>query len=205
MKLVALSVLALAGAAHGQVLFEDFEGGVPPAGWSYADYEAGGSAHAWTVNTATGEGNYTNGSGLAAMSDSDSNPGEYNHALITPAISLLNGPSSLSYTSNYQNFALLDFANTDISTDGGATWTTLLSWNSDMGTFYGTPGVDVVLDISAYAGQTVHIRFHHYNPNASDWDWYWQVDNVRVDSVPAPASAVLLGLGAVLAGRRRRA
>lgn len=198
------ALVAAAGSANAVVVFsEDFNsGGI--GSFSYEDYQPGGSAFQWAGNADSGEANYTGGSGNAATSNSDANPGEYDHAIISPKINLGTG-SELSYLSNYQNFAFLDFADVDISNDGGATWNTLLSWNEDHGTFFGTPGESVLLDLGAYDNQTVQIRFRHYNPNADDFDWYWMVDDVSVTAIPAPGAMALLGLGGLCAARRRRA
>jgi hypothetical protein len=206
-SLVAL--VATAGTAGaGTVFFEDFgNGGIGQ--FSYEDYQDGGSAFEWAGNADSDDGNYTGGTGNAATSNSDfSGGGEYDHAIVSPPIDLGNYlNSSLSYLANYQNFALLDFANTDISTDGGQSWKNLVSWNEDHGGFYETPGETVNLDLSAYDGQTIQLRFHHFNPNADDFDWYFQVDDVVVegDLIPAPGAAALLGLGALCATRRRKA
>ncbi|HNS03001.1 MAG TPA: S8 family serine peptidase, partial [Anaerolineae bacterium] len=159
---------------------EDFSGGVPPTGWSVQTNEPNGPQ--WTTIALSGEtGNYTNGAGEAASVSSDAfGPAEMDTSLVTPAFDLTGfGTASLSYTANYQNFAGLDFLDVDISTDNGVTWTTLLSWNEDHGTFGSAPGVDVNLDLSAYAGQSgLKLRYRYYDPNSGDWNWYAQVDNV---------------------------
>lgn len=205
---LSISLFALAATAGtagaGTVFFEDFENG-HIGQFTYQDYQPGGSAFIWDGNGATNEGNYTGASGSCAMSNSDAQAGDYDHAIVSPTISL--GTNSvLSYQTNYQNFANFDYADTDISVDGGASWKTLLSWNEDHGGFYQSPGESVSLDLSAYDGQKVQIRFHHYDPEQGDNDWYWQVDDVRVSGdVPAPGAAALLGIGGLCAARRRRA
>lgn len=209
MRNLSISLFALAAAAGmanaGTVFFEDFENG-HIGQFSYEDYQKGGSAFKWDGNGQTKQGNYTDASGSCAMSNSDFTPGEYDHAIVSPTI-LLGTNSILEYRTNYQNFANSDFANTDISVDGGQNWKTLLSWNDDHGGFYSTPGEGVKLDLSAFDGMKVNIRFHHYDPDQGDSDWYWQVDDVRVsaDDIPAPGAAALLGLGGLVAARRRRA
>ncbi|MEP0774761.1 MAG: immune inhibitor A, partial [Acidobacteriota bacterium] len=165
-------------ACNGPV--EEFELGVPPVGWSVMTNEPSGPQ--WTTLAGCGEaGNYTNGSGGVACVSSDLfGQAEMDTSLVTPAFSLAGFTSaSLTYTANYQNFANLDFLDVDISTDGGTTWTNLLSWNEDHGAFRATPGEDVVINLSAYAGQSgLRLRFRYHDPNTGDYNWYAQVDNV---------------------------
>jgi len=161
---------------------EDFEDGVPPAGWLVQTNEPSGPQ--WTTIAGCGEaGNFTNGTGEAACVSSDIfGAAEMDTSLVTPMFSLAGfGAASLSYTANYQNFANLDFLDVDISADGGATWATLLSWNEDHGAFRAQPGEDVTIDLSAYAGQSgLMLRYRYYDPNTGDWNWYAQVDNVAL-------------------------
>ena len=61
--------------------------------------------------------------------------------LRTPVFSLVGySEATFSYLANYQNFSGIDRLNFDISADGGVTWTTLTTWNSDQGAFQSTPG-----------------------------------------------------------------
>ena len=203
MKVCAVAAVAmLAGSAYGAVILsEDFEGAWPPAGWSVVDNA--GTGVAWNTATFWGASNYTNGSGEAAMVDSDAfGTAEFDTELWTPVLDLTGAPSGdLTFTANYQNFANEDFFDVDYSTDGGATWTNLMSWNEDHGGFRAPPGEDVSLTIPG-GGMTI-VRFYYYDPATSDWEWYIQIDDVLVDAIPAPSTLALLGLGG-LAIRRRR-
>ncbi len=209
---LAAAMLASSAANGAVILSEDFEGGIP-GDWTTVDAEGNGVG--WDTNTFWGEGNYTNGSGLAAMVCSDCfGTAEYDASLISSTFSLAGfSDAQLSYTVNYQNFAFLDFLDVDISLDGGASWLTLLSWNEDHGTFFDAPGEDVILDLDAFLGETsVNLRWRHYDPNTGDFDWYAQVDDILVEGtpdavdVPAPAALGLFGLGmmGLIAGRRRK-
>ena len=159
---------------------EGFEDGVPPTGWTVETAEPSGPQ--WTTIALSGEeGNYTNGSGEAATVSSDRFDGaEFDTSLVTPAFDLTGfTTASVEYTANYQNLANYDYLDVDISTDGGATWTTLLSWNNDYGAFRAQPGEDVSIDLSAYAGQSgLMLRWRYYDPHTGDWNWYAQIDDV---------------------------
>lgn len=181
-------------ATMATVLGENFDGTFPPTGWTVVDNAPGGPV--WGDLAGCGEsGNFTNGSGGTACVSSDQfGSGEFDTELRTPAIdfSSITAPAALTFTANYQNYASLDFFNVDVSTDGGASWANLLSWNEDHGSFRAPPGVDVNLDISAYAGQSdVRFRFHYFDPNSGDWDWYAQVDNVDISGTVAVATTDL--------------
>lgn len=156
-----------------------FDGGIP-SGWTVTDNY--GSGLVWSNIAGSGESsNYTGGSGDAASVSSDifgtagfdtelrSNPFDLSAAT----------SASLSYVANYQNFLNFDFLDVDISTDGGATWDNLLSWNEDHGAHRSTPGEAVNIDLTPYVGMSdLILRWRYYDPDDFAWDWYAQVDNV---------------------------
>jgi hypothetical protein len=167
---------------------EGFESGIPPS-WQVVDNAGNGVV--WGSLADCGEaGNYTNGSGDVACASSDiAGTVEFDTELRTPVFSLDGvATAQLSYTANYQNLAGSDFLDLDISSDGGSTWSPLLSWNEDHGAFRAQPGEDVAYDLSAYLGMSnLMLRWHYYDPNSGDWDWYAQVDDVALAcSVQAP-------------------
>jgi hypothetical protein len=172
----------------------DFETGIPP-GWQVIDNEGFGVV--WTDIAGSGElGNYTGAAGDAATASSDRyGPAEFDTELRSTSFDL-NGwlPSddiALNFLANYQNFAALDFLDLDISTDDGATWTNLLSWNEDHGGFRELPGEAVSIDLSPYGGMGgLKLRWHYYDPNYGDYDWYAQIDAVGLNCVPAPVIEV---------------
>ncbi len=159
---------------------EGFEDGVPPAGWTIETTEPDGPQ--WTTIAGSGEyGNYTNGSGEAASVSSDLfGDAAYDTSLVTPAFDLTGfTTASVEYTANYRNYDGYDHLDVDISTDGGTTWTTLLSWNEDHGSFISPPGEDVSIDLSAYAGQSgLKLRWRYYDLDEDAWDYYAQIDDV---------------------------
>lgn len=168
----------------------DFDTGIP-SGWQVIDNEGFGVV--WTTIAGSGEnGNYTGGAGDAATASSDqAGAVQYDTELRTTPFDLSGWLSSdeitLNYLANYQNFAFRDYLDLDISADGGATWTTLLSWNEDHGGFRRTPGAAVSIDLSPFAGMSgLKLRWHYYDPTTSDNDWYAQVDNAALNCTPHP-------------------
>jgi subtilisin-like proprotein convertase family protein len=183
---------------------EDFEGGVPPLGWSVVN-NAGGPT--WGNIAACGPngdgGNWTGGAGDAAcISASTLTAGAYDAELRTPVFSLVGySEATFSYLANYQNFSGIDRLNFDISADGGVTWTTLTSWNSDQGAFQSTPGVFPTVDLADYLGMSnLMLRWHYFWNDPAALGWYAQVDEAEFKCVQGPPTAVTLdGLSAAQA------
>ena len=158
-----------------------FDNGLPGS-WAVTDNT--GLGLVWSNIAGSGEsGNYTGGGGDAASVSSDRyGRADFDTELITNSFSLADTTSaSVDYLVNYQNFAAFDFLDVDVSTDGGGTWSNLLSWNEDHGGFRGLPGIPVSLNLAAYLGASdVRLRWRYYDPTTFDWDWYAQVDNVAL-------------------------
>jgi 3D (Asp-Asp-Asp) domain-containing protein len=175
---------------------EDFENGVAPWGWTVIDNAAGGPV--WTDIAGCGElGNYAGGTGDAAcMSPGNLVENPYDSELRSPVFSLVGyATATLDYLANYHNWAGIDRLNFDISADGGVTWATLRSWNSDHGAFQSTPGEHVTVDLSAYAGQpNLMVRWHYFWPSnvPGGLGFYAQVDNARFKCFEPPPTAVSL-------------
>ena len=158
----------------GTLLSEGFESW-PPAGWNIVN---NGGDCTWESTTTTGRTNYAGGDGEAADADSDwcGDGTSMDTELQTPPMDLSTvGGAVLEFMASYNDVGGGDSFEVDISSDGGASWTNLLSWNEDHDA-YG-PGEVVSLDISPYLSSNVVIRFHYV---ASGWDWWAVVDQVRI-------------------------
>ena len=174
--------------AHGRgapLVSEDFEGGIP-AGWVITDNAPGTFTCIWGDLAHCGEaGNWTNGSGNCACISTDicGSGVELDSELITVAYDF-SGESELvlAFTANYINLVSTEFFDVDYTTDGGATWNNILSWNEDHGGFRSPPGEDVALDMSGADGAgAVQVRFYNYDTATNDWDWYAQVDDMVIE------------------------
>jgi len=168
---------------------QDFETW-PPAGWQFVDNISGGTGLDWQIDTFYGDSNYTNGGGHAADVNSDANSGvRYDAEMRSPVFDLSAiAVQTLDYRLNYQDISTStsgDFFDVDISTDGGATWTNLRHFTTDQGELYAGPGVADSINLAAYGVATaVQIRWHYYTGSTSPWDWYAQVDQVRLGGSP---------------------
>ena len=93
-------------------------------------------------------------------------------SLVTPSIDMTSLTSPVvGFKQDYRNLG--DFTDVDVSIDGGATWTTVLHQEDDA-----RGPREEVLQLPSAAGQAdVKIRFHQYE---SDFDWWWQIDDVSI-------------------------
>ena len=159
------------------LLTEDFNAGIP-VDWTITDDD--GSGLMWTTNDVWGDDNWTGGDGYCAEASSDTfGSSTYDTSLITPMLDLSGAATAtLDFDAAYQNISTDEFFDVDVSYDGGGSWTNLLSWNEDHGTFHATPGEHVTLTFAG-GSATTQIRFRYYDPTAS-WAWEAEVDNVVI-------------------------
>jgi subtilisin family serine protease len=162
-------------------LSEDFEGTFPPAGWEVIN---NGGACVWQRNDAWPRDNYAGGDGFSAAADSDlcGQGTTMNSELHTPVLNLSGATvASLDFVASYRHLGSSSFQ-VHISDDGGATWNTELTWNASVDPT--GPGAPVSIDLAPYIGSNnVIISFHYTAPS---WDWWAQVDQVRVLSDAGP-------------------
>ena len=158
-----------------------FDVGIPDV-WTVVDNI--GSPVVWSNILGSDEpGNYTGGDGDAATASSDrAGVAAFDTELRSNVFSLANATSaSVEYLVNYQNYFGFDNLDLDISTDGGSTWTTLLSWNEDHppGGLRNAPGESISVDLSAYLGESnLVLSWRYYDQFFLAWDWYAQVDDI---------------------------
>jgi hypothetical protein len=176
----------VAGARQTPLITEGFEGAFPPAGWSVTDNAPGANTTVWSDLPGCGEaGNFTNGSGNCACVSSDlaGSGVEYDTELITSSYDFSGATDLvLAFTANYAQLGTTDRFVVDYSLNGGGSWVNILTWAEDHGTFRGTPGVDVALDLSGADGSSdVTVRFYHFDTAANDWNWYIQVDDMVIE------------------------
>ncbi|MBC7080759.1 MAG: choice-of-anchor J domain-containing protein [Thermoplasmatales archaeon] len=160
------------------LLNEKFEGTFPPAGWTVKENADPGGR--WKRNDEWGRPNYAGGDGYCADADSDKfgSGKTMDTELWSPPINLAGYTSAtLIYVASYNDLTTSppnDYADVDISTNGGLTWTNLLHWDEDHSP-YG-PGELVTIDLTPYIGQTVIIRWHYFG----NYDWWFEIDNVTI-------------------------
>ena len=101
--------------------------------------------------------------------------GNFDTELRSPVFSLVGWTGGdMNFQLNFQSWSGIDRLTVDISADGGTTWSTIRTYNSDQGTLQGLPGVNVNLDLTPWAGQAnLVLRWRYYSTAASP-GWYAQ-------------------------------
>jgi hypothetical protein len=164
---------------------DSFEGGVMPEGWTQIINNSGtqgGYQCSWYI---TGTVPFTtplvpqDGAYQAFMMWSYDHQDEW---LITPEFTAPAGDLVFWYygTNGSPNF---DNYYVKVSTDGGSSWDIL--WNASelpAGTnYYAAPAV---IDLSEYAGQSIHIAWNNVDGPTNDGCWFaWAIDNISVGGV----------------------
>ena len=162
-------------------LNENFDGPFPPPGWKVEVYNSNTNNN-WRRNDAWGRSNIVpGGSGYAAGADSDaagSGSGNFDTALVSPYIQLPSTPRELAYKHYFNAWYSTDRAYVDICVSPCSSWTNLQTFTADN-------SAPQTVDLSAYAGQTVKLRFRYVS---GDWAWYWYIDDVMTQqpAVPPP-------------------
>ena len=159
---VALFVMAF--CAKAQVLLQEgFEGEDVPTGWLNIDND--GDGQSWYVlnNSQSEQGGYVvhSGQGHITSASYASVALTPDNWLITPAITLPNGATSLSFWVAGQDPAWAsEYFGVFLSTTG----TNISDFTVELtnGTATGTM-TEYTASLNAYAGQTVYIAFRHYN------------------------------------------
>jgi hypothetical protein len=179
------------------LLDEHFEGTFPPTGWQVKNY---GSACVWKLNTDTpapARINYTGGTGKCADADADKCGSgatwPMNTDLWAPPLNLTSVTSAtLTFRTAYYGLSG-DYASVDVTTNNGSTWTNLLYWTASHSPT--GPGELVTLDLTPFCGMNnVVVAFNYY---ALAWNWYWEVDDVKVVSGGALSTTILHKDGAL--------
>ncbi|MDX9734408.1 MAG: carboxypeptidase regulatory-like domain-containing protein [Thermoanaerobaculia bacterium] len=156
---------------------EDFNAGFPPLGWTVKN-NGSVANNIWKLNTVWGRANETGGTGTAAAADSDkagSGSGPFDTELWSPPILMPADPRNLKFKQSYRQFTG-ETGTVDVSTNGGNTWTNLLTITT-------TSTAEQTVDMTAYAGQLIILRWKFVSPS---WSYYWQVDDVRTETIPPP-------------------
>lgn len=181
-----IPLTASGGVVSNITIFsEDFNSGL--GAWTTTNTSSGGAnqaAPAWTVRPSGSAVSFTtvvsNDNSQFVVSNSDAqggtpSPSITRTSMVSPAINLAGyQTASLSFYHFFNWFSTADIATVDVSASPTGPWTNLSSYNSDQGT--ATNFALAIVNLNAYAGQTIYIRFNYQ----SSWGWWWALDNVKI-------------------------
>ncbi|MCT2585527.1 S8 family serine peptidase [Actinophytocola gossypii] len=153
-------------------LTQTFDEPAVPAGWSVVD--DAGTGEVWRFDDHRNFGNRTGGDGLYGwvFSSGFGQDGRQDTSLVSPPVDLSAAELPAVWFDNDFSTSGRATAYVDVSTDGGATWTT--AWQRRDTDLRRQP-VMVPLPTAAGAADT-RVRFRY----AGGFDGWWQVDTVRV-------------------------
>jgi subtilisin family serine protease/N-acetylneuraminic acid mutarotase len=158
-------------------VFESFESGTLPGGWTVVDNV--GNGQVWSFDNPGGRSNLTGGDGGFAIVDSDDyGPGNSQDTqLVSPMLDLTNVADPIVRFNQDFNWWVLgqdEFTNVDVSIDGGATWETVFHQS---GADAPGPRLETVPIPQAAGEPDVQVRFHYGN---ATFEFWWMIDNVLI-------------------------
>jgi len=176
---VSLQIANTLKSSASTIFFkDDMEGGLN--GWTTEVYSGPDLWHQTAINANSPTHSYWAG---VEQQGTYNTGARVNTALKSPSISLLgaSGPIELLFTESYFTEGGWDFCMVDVSTDAGTNWTHLRGGygTAPSGDSYGW--IITSLDLTAYAGQTITLRFYFDtgDPIFNDFAG-WFIDNVVV-------------------------
>lgn len=208
MKKLYLTLLVLIACttafAQTPILSEGFEGSqFPPAGWSRESINM--SMYTWfrgaALYTTDWWGNHYHvvppqGVRMAALeSDINEEWGPQDECLITPMITL-ERPAVLTFETfcQYGLSQYRDHYQVDVL-DATGSWTTLWDAVEQPNAWLNQFEEPVSIDLSAYQGQDIKLRFRGYNEAGEVLTYSWFVDDVKVlatDTIPDAVNEMAL-------------
>jgi len=158
--------------------------GTAPAGWSVIN--ASGTSYGWEFGNPGGRPDYS-GTGNFAVADSAARQADEDTELVSPVVDLSQDTSPYLQFNSYLEGSASDSDSVDVSTDGGQTWTSVMSQTGNPGS-HGPPLITIPLPMAAgHSG--VQVRFH-FTSNSGQ---YWEIDNVFLGNrtcAPTPGGLV---------------
>ncbi|MFG0259076.1 MAG: PEP-CTERM sorting domain-containing protein [Phycisphaerales bacterium JB041] len=195
MKIAAVATAAFVAAASGQIYSSSFE--------------AGADGFVGTGDWERGIPNGFDGADYGGPEPVGGHTGDYVFGTVINGQHNPNTVSSLSQTFDFTGYSDVTLSYYEWLDSGGNSFDTAetivngdVLLLADGGPTSGWR--EVVLDLSAYDGMnSVTIDFLFSTTGVVERVG-WYIDDVAIRGVPAPASAALLGLGGLVATRRRR-
>jgi len=165
------------------LLFENFEQGIVPSGWTVIDGNNDG--YKWTVGTTGDLGSYTPpnyGTAYAYYSDDDAGSGviNYNEELLTPIIAVPQSATNLTFKYGYgfRVYQTGEKYRTHFRKKVGGVWTNWQQLKVYTSSGSGTDSIDLTNQLPC---DSIQFRFFYSDSTASShWGWACASDNVLI-------------------------
>ena len=189
-SIVASGAIVSGIVAGGTIIYsEEFESAAP-TGWTVANNNQTGnvalvnwhqerSPYRYTIYDPISSNDETRF--FITVADAGGRGNRNRTILTSPPIAIPTTFSNcnMSYYQFLRGFTPADFsARVEIEVNGSGTWTSINTQTTAGRDAYGTAAnfQNVLLDLSAYIGQTIRIRFNHNDI----WGFFWAIDNLVV-------------------------
>jgi len=183
-----IPLVASGGVVSNVSIFtENFNSGI--GAWTTTNTSSGGAntaAPAWNAlpsgSVVSFQALTSNDNSQFIVSNSDAQggtpaPSVTRTSITSPPINLTGyQTASLSFYQYLNWIAASDVAVVEVTTNAGATWTTLATYTADQGSATNFSLAIINLNTYAIAGNTIQVRFRYQ----SNWGWWWAIDNFRV-------------------------
>lgn len=172
----------------------DFES---PLTDSFSIDDMSSSGVAWTDLNGCGLSNYTGGSGSAACLAGASSSSSVVETSLTSSPFELGCQASvgLHFLLNLQRSSPEATLFLEISSDNGLSWSTLQTWQEQVGVAFDNPGEEIFVDLSAFSFSgpsytRLRWRYAESVSGASTANWYVQIDDVRISCTETPRADI---------------
>ena len=189
-SIVASGAIVSGIVAGGTIIYsEEFESAAP-TGWTIANNSATGNVALVDWHRETSPYRYGPYNPISSNDDTKffitvadaGGRGNRNETILTSppiAIPATFSNCNMSYYQFLWGFTAATFsARVEIEVNGSGTWTSINTQTTLGNDVYGTAAnfKNVLLDLTAYIGQTIRIRFNHNDT----WGYFWAIDNLVV-------------------------
>ena len=172
------------------VLYEDWENTSNPNGWTVQNSDTRGWDLTRTLQTNRGLYRSYEGTHAATLIEAWDDAHE-EQTLVSPVFAKGKTLEFWSRTTaaNKNPANNPQFYNVDVSSDGGATWTTLFNCLTDYpldaaGNTQSGKYTKLTIDLSSHMSDNMRVRFHCYDTGGKGLAYFWNIDNLKILGLP---------------------
>ena len=171
-------------------MYEDWENTSNPNGWTVQNSDTRGWDLTRTLQTNRGLYRSYEGTHAATLIEAWDDAHE-EQTLVSPVFAKGKTLEFWSRTTaaNKNPANNPQFYNVDVSSDGGATWTTLFNCLTDYpldaaGNTQSGKYTKLTIDLSSHMSDNMRVRFHCYDTGGKGLAYFWNIDNLKILGLP---------------------